>query len=452
MNSGTALTPAFGAEYKRNLVIRRIAASVAGALLAGAAIHSGAGFALAPLNPALASSVASGHAGTLSSLTQLRFLTARSREQLPAVSDLARRTIERAPLDHAAARTIAAVDLVSGRQRRAERVFKLVGDNTLRDAMTHAWLLNFAFRDRDFARVVREADIVLRLDAKLRPAAFAALNQLVADGRVIPSLAETLEGNPPWRAGYLSAMGEQRSARDNQLRLLTMLRRGPTPPTAVELRTFFLTNANSTPVAQLTREYQALSPHPFTAGEERIRDGDFEGTSAFGPFTWTFFSGEFGFSEIGASPSGVGRSLYIEFEGRRQASAASQFLTLTPGAYILSLRSFALDDLRGQTVIQIACQTGDGTRRPLTTMPVRGALNEWRTNRWYFEVPEGCGGPILDFTWRAATISRPEQLYIDDVMIRPTARRAAPAPEPEESPGNADADPATTADGDDAGN
>lgn len=427
MESGRELTPAFGADYKRTVLLRRVAGTVAGVLLAGAAIHSGAGFALAPLNPALASSVAPGHAGTLSSLTQFRFLTARSREQLPAVSAIARRTIEAAPLDHAAARTIAAIDLVSGRQQRAERLFKLVGDHTLRDAMTHAWLLNFAFRDRDFDRVVREADIVLRLDAKLRPAAFAALNQLVADGNVIPSLAKTLEGNPPWRSGYLSAMGQERAARDNQLRLLTMLRRGPTPPTAEELRTFFLTNANSTPVAQLAREYRALSPHPFAADEQRLRDGDFEGTRAFGPFTWTFFSGDSGFAEVGTSPSGVGRSLYIELEGRRQATAASQFLTLSPGSYTLSLRAFALDELRGQTIIQIGCQAGNGSRRPIASLPVRGVLNEWRTNQLYFEVPEGCGGPIIDFVWRAATISRPEQLYVDDLVIRPTARRA-PAP------------------------
>jgi hypothetical protein len=434
MSIGNELTPAFGADYKRRLIVRRLAGCAAGILLAGTAIHSGVGFALAPLNPALASAVAPGHAGTLSSLTQLRFLTARSRQQLPAVSQLARQTIEAAPLDHSAARTIAAIDLVSNRPQRAERLFKLVGDNTLRDAMTHAWLLNFAFRDRDFDRVVREADVVLRLDAKLRPAAFAALNQLVADGNVIPTLAKTLEGNPPWRAGYLSAMGQEQAARSNQLRLFTLLRRGPTPPTAEELRTFFLTNANSTPLAQLTREYRALSPHQFAADEQRMRDGNFEGTRAFGPFTWTYFSGESGFAEVGTSPTGVGRSLYIEFEGRRQATAASQFLTLTPGSYTLSLRAFALDELRGQTVIQIGCQADNGSRRPLANLPIRGSLNEWRTNQLYFEVPEGCGGPIIDFVWRAATLSRPEQLYVDDLVIRPTARRpqaTAPAPSTE---------------------
>lgn len=402
----------------------RSAALAIGAVLGAFTVHNAAGFALAPLNPVLAATIAPGHSATLSNLTQLRFLTSRSRNQLPEVELLARSTVQAAPLDHAAARTVAALDMISGREVRAEQLFKLIGANTLRDAMTHAWLLNFAYRERDFNMVVRQADIALKLDAKLRPAAFAALNQLVADGRVVPALAATLETGPEWRTAYLIALGLERETRDNQLRLLRLLRRGPTPPTAEELRTFFLVDSGRVSIEELARTYSELSPARFGRGEASIRNGDFENAGQFGPFGWIFYAGEAGFAEISSSPTGTGKSMYLEFEGRQNAVVATQYLTVAPGTYYLSLRSFGLSELSGQTVVQLSCQQTPTSRRLHSRFPVRGVTNDWLSQQWQFTVPQGCGGPILDMAWEPGTVSRPEQAYIDDIVIRPVTAAA----------------------------
>jgi hypothetical protein len=410
-----------GSDGKGRPWLRRALAVTTAASLAAVAVHNSAGFALAPLNPLLAASIAPGHSATLSYLTQFRFFSARSRDQLPGVRSLARATVQAAPLDHAAARTVAALDIIAGRQEAAENVFTIVGANTLRDAMTHAWLLNSAYRERDFDRVVRHADIVLRLDAKLRPAAFAALNELVADGRVIPALVKALETSPEWRTAYLTAMGQERGSRDNQLQLLRSLRSGPTPPTAEELRTFFLVDGGRVSIEDLARTFAELSPTNFGPAEIRIRDAKFEGTGSYGPFGWVYYPGENGFAEAGASPSGGGKSLYLDFEGRQDAVVATQFLTVAPGTYTLALRSFALSELRGQTQLLLSCQQTPTIRQPLASLPVQGTVNAWQTRRWQFTVPEGCSGPILDIGWRPATVSRPEQLYIDDIIIQPVA-------------------------------
>jgi hypothetical protein len=408
--------------------LRRIGSVAAGAIAAAIAVHSSVGFAISPLNPVLAGTVAPGHAATLSNLTQFSFLTARSRDQLPEVERLARNTITVAPLDHAAARTVAALDVIGQRHARSQQLFTLVGANTLRDAITHAWLLNYAYRERKFDMVVREADIALRLDAKLQPAAFAALNQLVADGRVIPALARTLEGSPPWRTAYLLAMGQQRGARDNQLRLLRALRRGSTPPTAEELRTFLLVDSTRVDAGQLARVYAELSPVRFGQDETRIRNGNFEGNRNHGPFGWVYYSGDLGFAEVTASPDGRGKAMYAEFEGRQNATVATQYLTLAPGAYTLNLRSYGLSELTGQTRLQLSCQTSPTSRRLQATMPIRGGIGSWQAQRWRFNVPRGCAGPIIDLAWQPQTVSSPEQLYIDDIVIRPaTAGRGAQA-------------------------
>lgn len=426
MAENQQLVPTFGAAHRRAVLLRRSLAGVVAVALGGVSLYTSAGFAFAAANPELASALAPDHAATLSALTELKLRTSSRAEDLPQLAATAERTVRSAPLDHAAARTIAALDVLGERKARAQRIFSLVGANTLRDVITHAWLLDYAYRQREFGKVMREADITLRLDPELRPAAFAALEQLVVDGRAIPALASTLGGNPPWRTGFLEAMGQNPAARENKLRLFRLLRQSDTPPNEAELRTFFLTQSSRVSVAQLERDYRELAPRGFDRDEQRLRNGDMEGTTAFGPFTWTFYSGESGFAELGPSPAGIGQSLYTDFEGRTTATGASQVLTLRPGSYILSLRSFALTDLRGQTVIQLSCRRGARGRTLQARMPIAGTLNDWRAQSWYFTVPAGCDGPVLDINWEPATISRPEQLYLDDLVIRPTARRAAP--------------------------
>lgn len=410
-----------GSDGKGRPWLRRALAVTTAASLAAVAVHNSAGFALAPLNPLLAASIAPGHSATLSYLTQFRFFSARSRDQLPGVRSLARATVQAAPLDHAAARTVAALDIIAGRQEAAEHVFTIVGANTLRDAMTHAWLLNSAYRERDFDRVVRHADIVLRLDAKLRPAAFAALNELVADGRVIPALVKALETSPEWRTAYLTAMGQERGSRDNQLQLLRSLRSGPTPPTAEELRTFFLVDSSRVDVNELSKIFAELSPARFGTDERFIRDGSFEGTRTYGPFGWVLYPRDEGFAEASPSPTGTGKSLYVEFNRGYTGAAATQYLTLPAGTYSITLRSYGLSDLFGQTRLQLSCQLTPTSRQPQASLPIRGINNSWQPHRFQFTIPEGCGGPILDVEWRADAVSRPEQLYIDDIVIQPVA-------------------------------
>ncbi len=403
--------------------------------MAALSLYSAIGFAVAPINPALGSLLAPGHSEAQAQQVRLQMATIRNPQQLPGLQRLSRATLRHSPLDHITARTFATVDLISRRTVRGNRVMQLVGGATLREAVSHAWLLNQAFRARNFNEVAREADVILRLDPNMRQVAFLMLRALVADGRAMPAIEQRLAGNPPWRGGFLGDLGSNGRSPNNELRLFRQLRAGPTPPTAGELRTWFLKMNDRVDSTELLALYRALAPYPIAGNERFIRDGGFEGTRAFGPLTWIMYTTDHGFAEIGPSPSGRGQSLYAESDGRFNGATAMQMLTVPPGRYVLRYRTHPLTNLgRTSAEFRVTCREGQ-SQRLAATMAIHGEIDVWKTQSWRFVVPADCRAPYLGLYWNHQNVASPTQFYIDDVAItadplrRSGARRGdTPAP------------------------
>lgn len=398
------------------------------------ALRTSVGFAISPISPALASTLAPGQSGTQSARVRQMSQLARSRNALPPIVAEAKRTLTIAPLDHATARTIAMIDVIDGRAPRGNRIMSLVGRATLRDALAHAWLLNRAYAETRWSDVAREANIVMRLDPSMRTTGFSMLNMLVADGRVLPQLARVLAERPPWRSGFLVNMGERSSAPANERGLFLLLRDTAAPPTAQELRTWFLVNEGRRDSATLLADYRALAPDEFAPSERFVRNGNFEGTKAFAPFDWHFYSPDGGAAEITSSPEGSGHALYVEFVGRNQMAVAVQRLTLPSGRYRVSFKTYLLTELMADTVgLALAC----GRDAPVTNperIALRGSTNEWRQQSLVIDVPAGCSGPSIAIDWRPSGFSEPTQLYIDDVSFAPLPTPSRPAAQTPRAP------------------
>lgn len=393
------------------------------------ALRTSVGFAIAPVSPVLASAVAPGQAGTQSARVRQLTQSAQSRAALPAIVAEAKRTLAVAPLDHASARTIAMVDVVDGRAVRGNRIMALVGRATLRDALAHAWLLNRAYVETRWSDVAHEANIVMRLDPAMRTAGYDMLNGLVADGRVLPQLAQVLAERPPWRSGFLVNMGERSRSPANERGLFLLLRDTAAPPTAQELRTWFLVNQSRESGNTLLADYRALAPDEFAPSERFVRNGNFEGTKAFAPFDWNFYAPDGGAAEISPTPDGNGHALYVEFSGRSQLAVATQRLTLSPGRYRISFKTYALTELPADTVgFALSC----GREVPPTNparIALRGTPNTWLQQSTIIDVPSGCSGPSVSVDWRPGSYAAPTQLYIDDLSVTPQpAASRQPAP------------------------
>lgn len=404
-------------------IARRATAALGVVVLSGLSLYSTVGLAVSAVAPPVAAAITPGHSQAAARMLDLTVATTRTRASFPGIQQSAVRILSRAPLDHRTARSFATVDLVSNRTARGNAVMRLVGGATMRDSVAHAWLLNKDFERGDYVSVVREADIMLRNDVSIQPAAFAMLRTLVADGRAVPQLAQSLITNPPWRGGFLSDLGTSGSGSENELRLLRMLRASASPPQAEELRTWMLRMTQTMDAQQLLATYHELRPSPFSAAESLIRNGTFEGTSAVPPFDWSFFNVEQGFAEVSASPEGPGQALYSESNGSADIATAMQLIPMPAGDYVLRLRSYPLTTITpGSAALRLSCRSGNA--HPMfATMPINGNASVWTNQSWRFSVPANCNGPYIWLQWQRQTVRAASQLYIDDMVISRAAAR-----------------------------
>ncbi len=391
--------------------------AVPGILLGAAAASSALGFSLARTNPNLAAAIAPLHGPALGAKTELRVQTSRSVDEVDAIKQMAVETLRLAPLDFDAARSLGAIAIGQQKLPYATNIMRLVSKATLREPISHAWMLDQAYLAKDFNEVLRQSDIVIRQQSSMEAAAFPMLNSLVSDGRVLGSLADFLVKDPPWRASFLTHMGEKGQAPSNEFKLFKLLKNSKKPPTTAELRTWFLVHLADTPARKLTSQYLEVAPDGFSNAERFIRNGDFSGTRAAPPFDWSLYVQEGGFAEIDRSPTGDGKALYIEFDSREPITHAFQLLTLPPGRYLFTLRTYALTDLdRGQTGAAFICSNGRQSA-PLQRFAFGGIVDQWARMQWEVTIPASCEGPRLQIDSQPATVADAEQLFIDDLQF-----------------------------------
>ncbi|MEY4269310.1 MAG: hypothetical protein RLZZ58_526, partial [Pseudomonadota bacterium] len=408
-----APTPAGRAPW-----LRRAAALVGGLTLATMAFQSAAGFVVGKANPALGQRLSPGHATPLAQRVDNALLANATSVDRGAVREAALAAVLRSPLDHRTARSIALLDKAAGFEKSSSRILTLVGRATLHDTFAHAFLLDGAYKRGDYRAVVREADIVMRTDPRVKTEAHMMLTAIVADGRAVPDLGRKLAADPKWRAEFLEIMGARGNSPQNEERLYRLLLTAPVPPRAAELRAWMMRRVSDTPANALRAKFDALSPVKFGAGESAIRNGDFEGSKIFEPYNWTLLIGDNRAGEIGPGPSGPGKALFAEFDRNAVGGVASQLLTLAPGRYRVRARSYALTELTGDSGLALACVNGRAPAE-FVHLPLRTAVETWVNVGWDLDVPADCQGPLLTIARKAGRLTKLEQFYLDDIVITP---------------------------------
>lgn len=408
-----ALRPALLA--KRALIV-----GAAGAALV-VAFQQSVGFGLGNAVPQMALAVAPNHSAALGALVQVMGAQSNARQNLPAINRAAIRAAARAPIFKSSWRKVAVTYGLQRQGPQASRMFNLVARNSLREDLAHAWVLGEAFSARNYAQVAREADIILRHgDPSLRNNALRMTNLLVEEGSAIPSLVDRLAINPAWRRQYLYYMALNSTSIANERRLLYGLRRSANPPTSEELDAWFANRAAKVSQRELLADYQALSPHRFLPAEHYLRDGNFEGTRAVGPFKWKYLNNEHALGSVGPAEGIRGKALFLDFSGRIAATAAEQMLTAAPGRYRITWRANAVSAAAGSALtMRITCTLADDS---VTTsdvdLPV--SINRWTAGSGNFSVPGNCVRTMVSLMYAPAGLSnQPMQVYVDDIVIAP---------------------------------
>lgn len=399
----------------------RMAAALAVAALVFA-VAGGNMLALTTRNVALANRFAGWSPATVSKQAELLAQNPDSLKMLPAVKVAAIRAVSREPLDFKAARTLATIAVRQNDVPLARKLFSAVGSHTLREPLTHFWLMGDDYARGRYPSFVREAEIILRQQPEMTPQIFLLFTRLVDRNLAREHLLERLKTNPEWRPGFLDAMGEQSENSAAAYALYRDLARSAVPPKSSELRVWLLHEVGRTDADELVRRWRSLQRPPLAERERLIRNPDFNGSLAPPPFDWAFFVPEGSFSEIGPSPTGAGKALYLEMTGRSDQTVATQMLDLAPGRYRLAASIYPLSDLgRRDLTARLTCGSGK-TFAPLAQTAMVAEPERWSKWRWDVTIPAGCRVQQLQLGMNPRELTADLRAYFDDFSITPLAR------------------------------
>jgi len=330
-----------------------------------------------------------------------------------------KRILEHSPYEVVALRNIGIIAASNDDEKGAAKLLDIAARLTLRDYLTHAWLLDYRFRTNAVAPAVTEADILLRQDDQNWPVILPALVALTRDPRIIDPLARVLATDPYWRGTFLTRLGSDNPYPDATLALLIRLKAIGSPASKEELDPYFIKMADRLSPAQLFAQWVALlPPSAQSASKGLLREGDFAGLDASPPFGWRLYPADGVYAERSTGPAGMGSALYVSYSGERETVFANQELVLPPGHFRFSGRVYAEDAIdAGVFRWSIVCMT-KGATGVLGTAPVNPSPGQLSRYAVEFDVPRGCDQQQLALTGTARdTTFDTLALYVDGLEI-----------------------------------
>ena len=299
--------------------------------------------------------------------------------------------LRRSPYEVVAMRDIGIITDSTDDHVGANKFLSLAARLSLRDYLTHAWLLDYRFKHDQVVDSVREGDILLRQNPENWSVIIPVLIALTQDRRAIEPIAQTLATGPEWRSNYIYQLGQANPFPDATYAVLLRLKALGKPATSDELAPYFRRSAERLSPQQLFAQWVALlPPSAEAAGKGLMRDGDFAGLDVPPPFGWRLFPADGVYAERGAGPAGMGSALFVSYTGERETAFASQQLVLAPGRYRFSGRVYAEDAVDpGIFSWTVACVT-NGAQAQLGRVavdPQPGKLVRYTVD---FDVPANC--------------------------------------------------------------
>lgn len=382
-------------------------------------VQSGLAFMLAPSAPEIALRIDSQNGDVMASVADARFATAKLGSEADALTMFSRQTLARSPYQVVAMRNIGLITAAEGNEKAALKLVRIAARMSLRDYLTHAWLLDYLFRTDRIDESVREADITLKQRVETWDIIGPALVILTRDRRIVRPLARTLAARPYWRGMLLQRLGTDNPHPDASYAIYRRLKELGAPADSDELAPYFRSAMGKVPINQLYTEWLSLLPRGSEkTGSTLVHDGDFAGLAAPPPFNWQLFPDSDVYAERSTGPANMGSALYAGYTGNRQVTFASQLLVLTPGRYRMTGRGYADQAVGpGYFAWQLICNTPDRVttlaRRDLDLWP--SAFTQYRLD---FEIPAGCDQQRFELTGApAGPISGTIAMYADQIAV-----------------------------------
>lgn len=335
----------------------------------------------------------------------------------------ARIILRHRPLEGRAFRQVAESEEVRG-GKDAGLVFRLhetAVRRTPRDRKSQAWMADAAFMRENHSEAAARVDLLLRMDAEIRPAIYARIIDLSHHPGFLDALIEVLAREPQWRESFLSWWSQQaddpsRPAMDQVHQGLARARSALSPAER-EIRVQALWGESRWNEAYLV--WAGGIPRVKHSSLGQIVNGDFEDVLG-GKFDWSIAHGRGRHAQIVESHGN--RSLRVEFTGDRvEGGEIGQVLLLPTGRHEISMR-VRLEGLRAEQGLEwkVDCVAGDGQVALGSSAPLRGE-RPWEAIRFLVVVPPDCPAQWLHLQLSAGRVDRrlAGVAWFDDVTSRP---------------------------------
>jgi hypothetical protein len=407
-------------SLRRGTVAVRVVVLTLALVAAFFTVRSGAAFLLAtPATANLAIRIDPTNTNALSVDANERLKTVELGAPAAKLAADSKRILEHSPYEAVALRNIGIITASNDDEKGAARLLDIAARLSLRDYLTHAWLLDYRFRTNQVAPAVKEADLLLRQDDQNWPVILPALIALTRDPRIIDPLARTLSARPYWRGTFITRLGSDNPYPDTTFALLTRLKAIGSAASKDELDPYFIKSADRLSPSQLFAQWIALlPPSAQSASKGLLREGDFAGLDASPPFGWRLYPADGVYAERSTGPAGMGSALYVSYSGELETIFANQQLVLPPGHYRFAGRAYAEDAIdAGVFRWSIVCMT-KGATGVLGTAPVNPQPGQLGRYAVEFDVPAKCDQQQLALTGTARdTTFDTLALYVDGLDI-----------------------------------
>lgn len=325
---------------------------------------------------------------------------------------VARESLARAPFNVAALRVLG-LSVADSRPAEASSILTLAGNLSLRDNLTHAWLVEQRLRRGDYRSAFAHADTLVRRRIELGPQVFNLYTTAaLSDPRALSALVQLMATRPRWRQDYL----EYLYAKDDRAGLVAALVLSLEPSagrfTDDELRELYSVWRRQRRVSGMRMIREKLNrptirPH--------VQNGDFEqpDAAAILPFGWNMGLGAGISASISDSgEASRGKALWVEYDGFASGMLAEQIVALPPGPVTISgvwrADGGASDRIGWEIVCVGTEQTVLAAKQPLVA--------RWSSFSIRAVIPAGtCELQALRLVGVPGDFRRPVSVWLDDI-------------------------------------
>lgn len=333
------------------------------------------------------------------------------------------------PMSGEALRNLAIIRSSKGDDASARKLMLLAQRLTRRDSTASAWLIADYGKRNDLTRLLRQYDIAMRANERVRSVMAPRLAMTLAYEEVVTPMAKLLDANPVWAPEFweqafrfkqglvnlakVRAASEVRINADQRARdeaLIRSLVEGGDISTARDL-------LNGT----LTRQYRLATATPAGA---IVKNSNFANTPVFPPFDWEALStGNYaGYID----PSS--RTLTINSAGSSGGEAARQLVRLRPGNYLLKANGEGSAASEYLPDIRIRCAGQPGEAQTL----LRVHLGQGTVSKTFAQPADGCSDVWVIVEANAAELASSTDYILRSISITPSV----PAPTKAEDDNN----------------